>query len=92
MTAGVAVLAFSLAWNVALLLAGRTLYAERADLTRAFVDARDDRSAAARRRPEPEPRPRAVAGQLRGSSRRYGSPMADSLAPGVDPAGIGRRS
>ena len=34
---GVVVLAFSLIWNVALLVAGRELYAERADLTRAFV-------------------------------------------------------
>ena len=35
--AGVGVLVFSLAWNVTLLLAGRALYAERADLTRALV-------------------------------------------------------
>ena len=34
---GVAILAFSLAWNVALLVGGRQLYAERAELTRAYI-------------------------------------------------------
>ena len=34
---GVAIVAFSLIWNVTLLVGGRQLYAERADLTRAYV-------------------------------------------------------
>jgi hypothetical protein len=82
---GVAVLAFSLAWNVALLLAGRALYAERADLTRALVTVGTtdplppgvDRNLNLVLVPSPV--------QLRSVIDTYGSPMTDALAPGFVP-------
>ena len=84
-TAGVVVLAFSLAWNVALLLAGRELYADRAELTRAIatVGITDPLP------PGVDPNlslvlvPSPV--QLRGLIATYGSPLGDSLAPGSIP-------
>ena len=89
---GVAVLALSLAWNVTLLLAGRGLYAERADLTRAFVTLGTTDPLPPGVDPDlnlvlvPSPV------QLRSVLATYGSPMADSLAPGsvppVSPAAI----
>ena len=91
-SAGVAVLAFSLAWNVALLLAGRDLYADRAELTRAIVTLGTTDPLP----PGVDPNlslvlvPSPV--QLRGLIATYGSPLADSLAPRVDPAGVGRSS
>ena len=83
---GVAVLVFSLAWNVRLLLAGRDLYAERADLTRALVTlgttdplpAGVDPGLSLVLVPSPV--------ELRDVIERYGSPMHDSLAPGAVPA------
>lgn len=83
--AGVGVLVFSLAWNVTLLLAGRALYAERADLTRALVTlgttdplpAGVDPGLSLVLVPSPV--------QLRDVIERYGSPMHDSLAPGAVP-------
>ncbi|OGO52996.1 MAG: hypothetical protein A2Z32_02475 [Chloroflexi bacterium RBG_16_69_14] len=83
--AGVAVLAFSLAWNVALLVGGRALYAERADLTRAFVTLGTTDPLP----PGVDPRlnlvlvPSPV--ELRRVIATYGSPMADALAPGSVP-------
>jgi hypothetical protein len=84
-TIGVAVLAFSLVWNVTLLVAGRTLYAQRADLTRAFVTLGTT-----------DPLPPGVDPalslvlvpspiELRRVIETYGSPMADALAPGSIP-------
>jgi hypothetical protein len=84
--AGVAVLAFSLVWNVALLAAGRALYAERADLTRAFVTLGMTDPLP----PGVDPKlslvlvPSPI--ELRRVIATYGSPMADALAPGFVPA------
>jgi hypothetical protein len=83
--AGLAVLTLSLVWNVRLLLAGRDLYGERAAMTRALVTIGTT-----------EPLPPGVApdvglvlvpspNQLREVIARYGSPMADALAPGSVP-------
>ena len=83
---GVAALAFSLAWNIALLLAGRALYAERADLTRAFMTVGTTDPLP----PGVDPNlslvlvPSPV--QLRQVIATYGSPMTDTLAPGFVPA------
>lgn len=82
---GVAILAFSLLWNVTLLVAGRQLYAQRADLTRALVVLGTT-----------DPLPPGVApdlslllvpspDELRRVIATYGSPMDDSLAPGSVP-------
>jgi hypothetical protein len=84
-TVGVAVLAFSLIWNVTLLIAGRALYADRADLTRAFVTLGTtdplppgvDRDLSLVLVPSPV--------ELRRIIATYGSPMADALAPGYVP-------
>jgi hypothetical protein len=76
---------FSLAWNVTLLLGGRALYADRADLTRAFVTLGTTDPLPAGVDPGlslvlvPSPT------QLRQVIARYGSPMRDSLAPGAVP-------
>jgi hypothetical protein len=82
---GVAVLAFSLIWNVTLLAAGRALYGERADLTRALVTLGTH-----------DPLPTGVDPalslvlvpspiELRRVISTYGSPMTDALAPGAVP-------
>jgi hypothetical protein len=82
---GAALLAFSLIWNLALLSAGRDLYAQRADLTRAFVTLGTT-----------DPLPPGVDPKLslvlvpspidlRRVIATYGSPMTDSLAPGFVP-------
>jgi len=82
---GVVVLAFSLIWNVTLLVGGRQLYAERADLTRAYVVLGTT-----------DPLPSGVAPdlslllvpsplELRRVIATYGSPMSDSLAPAAVP-------
>jgi hypothetical protein len=82
---GVVVVAFSLIWNVTLLVGGRQLYAERADLTRAFIVLGTT-----------DPLPQGVArdlslllvpspDELRRVLATYGSPMADTLAPGALP-------
>ncbi len=82
---GVAIVAFSLIWNVTLLVAGRQLYAERADLTRAYVVLGTT-----------DPLPPGVDPELslvlvpsplglRRVVATYGSPMTDSLAPGSVP-------
>jgi hypothetical protein len=82
---GVAIVAFSLAWNVALLFAGRQLYADRADLTRAFVVLGTTDPLPTGVDPElslvlvPSPV------ELRRVIAEYGSPMADVLAPGSVP-------
>ena len=79
---GVVVLAFSLTWNVRLLVAGRDLYAARADLTRAFVTLGTTDPLPAGVDPDlslvlaPSPV------DLRRVIETYGSPMADVLAPG----------
>jgi hypothetical protein len=78
---GVAIVAFSLVWNVTLLFAGRQLYAERADLTRAFVVLGTTDPLP----PGVDPNlslvlvPSPV--RLRQIVATYRSPMADSLAP-----------
>ena len=83
---GGSVLAFSLIWNVGLLLDGRDLYAQRAGLTRAYVTLGTT-----------DPLPAGVAPglnlilvpspvELRRVVATYGSPMTDSLAPGFVPA------
>ncbi len=82
---GVVILAFSLIWNVTLLVAGRQLYAERADLTRALVVLGTT-----------DPLPSGVApdlslllipspDELRRVIATYGSPMGNSIAPGSVP-------
>ncbi len=82
---GVAVLAFSLVWNVALLVAGRALYRERADLTRAYVTLGTTDPLPAGVDPKlslvlvPSPI------DLRRVIETYGSPMTDALAPGAVP-------
>ncbi len=82
---GVLILVFSLAWNVTLLLAGRALYADRADLTRAFVTLGTTDPLPTGVDPElslvlvPSPT------QLRQVIATYGSPMHNSLAPGAVP-------
>lgn len=83
--AGIAVLTVSLVWNGSLLIAGRALYADRAELTRALVTIGTtdplppgvDRDLNLVLVPSPV--------QLRDVIARYGSPMADSLAPGSVP-------
>jgi hypothetical protein len=76
-----AVLAVSVAFNVRLLIDGRTLFLERADLTRALVTLATgpDRPAAANldRSLVVVPSPRALERIL----ATYGSPLTDSLAP-----------
>ncbi len=78
-------LAFSLVWNVTLLFAGRALYAERAELTRALVTIGTR-----------EPLPPGVAPnlslvlvpspvELRRVLATYGSPLSDSLVAGPVP-------
>jgi hypothetical protein len=78
---GVVIVAFSLIWNVALLVGGRQLFAERADLTRAYVVIGTT-----------DPLPPGVAPdlsmvlvpspmELRRIIALYGSPLTDSLAP-----------
>jgi hypothetical protein len=82
---GVAVLAFSLIWNVRLLVAGRDLYAQRADLTRAYVTLGTTDPLP----PGVDPKlslvlvPSPV--ELRRVIATYGSPMTDALAPGSIP-------
>lgn len=82
---GVAILAFSLVWNVTLLVGGRQLYAERADLTRAYVVLGTTDPLP----PGVDPNlslvlvPSPV--ELRRVIATYGSPMTDVLAPGAVP-------
>ena len=82
---GVAIVAFSLVWNVSLMLAGRALYAERADLTRALIVVGTTDPLP----PGVDPNlnlvlvPSPV--QLRSVLATYGSPLADRLAPGAVP-------
>ena len=82
---GVMILAFALIWNVTLLVGGRDLYAQRADLTRAYVVLGTT-----------DPLPPGVARdlslllvpsptELRRVLASYGSPMADAIAPGFVP-------
>ena len=84
--AGVSILVFSLVWNVALLVAGRTLYAERADRTRALVTLGTT-----------DPLPMGVVPalslvlipsplELRRVVAEYGSPMTDHLAQNFVPS------
>lgn len=83
---GVSVLTFSLIWNVGLLVAGRDLFAQRADLTRAFVTLGTTDPLPAGLDPNlslvlvPSPV------ELRRAIATYGSPMTDVLAPGFVPA------
>ena len=83
---GASVLTFSLIWNVGLLVEGRDLYAQRAELTRAYVTLGTT-----------DPLPAGVAPglnlilvpsplELRRVVATYGSPMTDSLAPGFVPS------
>ena len=79
------VLALSLVWNGSLLIAGRNLYAERAELTRALVTLGTTDPLPSGVDPNlnlvliPSPT------QLREVFATYGSPMTDSLAPGSVP-------
>ena len=75
-----AVLALSLVWNGALLVSGRELFAERADLTRALIELGLERPLPDGVDPELSlvlvPSPNALPGII----ERFGSPLADSLA------------
>lgn len=83
--AGIAVLIVSLSWNVRLLVEGRDLYAQRADLTRALVTvgitdplpAGVDPAVSLVLVPSPV--------ELRRVIAEYGSPLTDTLAPGSVP-------
>jgi hypothetical protein len=82
---GIAVFTLSLVWNGSLLLAGRALYAERAEMTRALVMLGTTDPLP----PGVDPRLNLVLvpspTQLRQVIATYGSPMTDSLAPGSVP-------
>ena len=87
---GVAVLTLSLVWNVTLLVQGRALYAERADLTRAFVTIGTTDPLP----PGVDPKlnmvlvPSPV--ELRRVIAIYGSPMTDTFAlDAVQPVSVG---
>ena len=88
---GLVIVGFSLVWNVTLLVGGRQLYAERADLTRALVVLGTT-----------DPLPSGVApdlslllvpspDELRRVLATYGSPMADFPGAGVGAACLGER-
>jgi len=81
LAAGAAVLAVSLTWNGALLIAGRELFADRADLTRAFIELGLDRPLPDGVDPDLSlilvPAPAVLPGLL----ERFGSPLADAFAP-----------
>jgi hypothetical protein len=78
--AGAAVFAISLAWNGALLVAGRELFADRADLTRAFIELGLERPLPDGVDPDLSlilvPAPNVLPGVL----ARFGSPLDDALA------------
>ena len=86
---GGAILALALTWNVRLLLEGRELFERAAATTRAFVTVGLEQPRSARTDPKwpiglvPAP------ADLQRIVDRYGSPLADSLAPGfvgpIDP-------
>ncbi len=79
---GATVLVFSLVWNVTLLVAGRDLYAERAELTRAFVTIGTTDPLP----PGVDPNLNLVLVsspiELRRVVATYGTPMTDALVPG----------
>ena len=79
--AGAAVLAVSLTWNGALLIAGRELFADRADLTRAFIELGLERPLPDGVDPDLSlilvPAPSVLPRLL----DRFGSPLSDALAP-----------
>lgn len=83
---GALIVLFSLTWNVTLLVGGRQLYAERADLTRAFVVLGTTDPLPPGVEPDlslllvPSPL------ELRRVLATYGSPMTDFLAPGSVPS------
>jgi hypothetical protein len=81
LAAGATVLTLSLVWNVRLLFAGRALFAERAERTRAFVMVALERPLPASTDPERTlvliPAPDAVARIV----AAYGSPLNDWLVP-----------
>jgi len=80
--AGILALAISLGWNLQLLIAGRALFAERTELTRALVTVGTTDPLPAGVDPErslvlvPSP------SELRRLTVEYGSPLTDALAPG----------
>jgi hypothetical protein len=78
--AGAAVFAMSLVWNGALLVAGRELFADRADLTRAFIELGLERPLPDGVDPDLSlilvPAPNVLPGVL----ARFGSPLDDALA------------
>ena len=82
---GMVVLAFSLIWNVALLWGGRELYAQRGDLTRAYITLGTTDPLP----PGVDPKLSLVLVpsplELRRVIATYGSPMTDALAPGLVP-------
>jgi len=84
LTGGV-VLALSLTWNLRLLVDGRTLFFERADLTRAFVAVALPRPLPATTDPDRTlvlvPSPNALDRIV----RAYGSPLSDTLVPWAVP-------
>ncbi len=83
--AGVVALVISLAWNLQLLIAGRDLFAERAELTRALVTVGTTDPLPAGVDPDlslvlvPSP------SELRRLMAAYGSPLTDALAQGFVP-------
>ena len=87
--AGVAVVAFSLAWNVGLLLAGRAALRRARRPDSRLRRARDDGSAAPRRRSGPESRPRPVAGRAPSGHRDVRVTDGGRAGAGLRPTGIG---
>jgi hypothetical protein len=84
--AGILALAVSLAWNLQLLIAGRALFAERAELTRALVTIGTTDPLPVGVDPDltlvlvPSP------SELRRLTAEHGSPLTDALAPSFVPA------
>ena len=83
--AGAAAFALALTWNGALLVAGRGLFAERADLTRAYIELATSRPLPSGVRSDLNlvlvPSPSALPALL----ERYGSPLTDALAADTIP-------
>ena len=86
---GVAIVAFSLVWNVSLMLAGRALYAERADLTSALIVVGTTDPLPAGRRPEPQSRARPLPGPASERPRHVRLAAGRPARPRSCAAGVG---